>query len=117
MNETKPGWAENYELLWADETNEAVEWVQREFDYFWNTPYAVPLGEFIVEDLKRISERKLSKQLTNGKATQNLLLLLSNPLFIAKSWGFEDIRNISLVWSSTTMKSTAHDTSLRTRLG
>jgi len=29
MNETKPGWAENYELLWADETNEAVEWVAR----------------------------------------------------------------------------------------
>jgi len=59
VNETYTGWKLNYEILWEDDSEEAVKWVQEEFDYFWNSPYAVPLADFIVEDLKRISERKV----------------------------------------------------------
>uniref|UniRef100_A0A7V4KDL3 Helicase SNF2 n=1 Tax=Fervidobacterium pennivorans TaxID=93466 RepID=A0A7V4KDL3_FERPE len=59
VNESYAGWKLNYEILWEDDSEEAVKWVQEEFDYFWNSPYAVPLAEFIVEDLKRISERKV----------------------------------------------------------
>lgn len=58
MNETKPGWAENYELLWADETDEAVEWAQREFDYFWNSKLSVPLSEAIGKEIERLAKRK-----------------------------------------------------------
>lgn len=59
VNETYTGWKLNYEILWEDDSEEGVKWVQEEFDYFWNSPYAVPLSEFIVEDIKRISERKV----------------------------------------------------------
>lgn len=58
-NESYAGWRLNYEIIWEDDSEEAVKWVQEEFDYFWNSPYAVPISEFIVEDIKRISERKV----------------------------------------------------------
>jgi len=59
VNETYTGWKLNYEILWEDDSEEGVRWVQEEFDYFWNSPYAVPLADFIIEDIKRISERKI----------------------------------------------------------
>lgn len=59
VNETYRGWKLNYEILWEDDSAEGVKWVQEEFDYFWNSPYAVPLADFIIEDIKRISERKV----------------------------------------------------------
>lgn len=59
VNESYAGWKLNYEILWEDDSEEGVQWVQEEFDYFWNSPYAVPLSDFIVEDIKRISERKV----------------------------------------------------------
>lgn len=59
VNETYTGWKLNYEILWEDDSEEGVQWVQEEFDYFWNSPYAVPLADFIIEDIKRISERKV----------------------------------------------------------
>lgn len=59
INETYTAWKLNYEILWEDNSKEAVDWVQEEFDFFWNSPYAVPLSEFVVEDIKRISERKV----------------------------------------------------------
>ncbi|HHW03026.1 MAG TPA: DEAD/DEAH box helicase family protein [Thermoanaerobacterales bacterium] len=59
VNETCMGWKLNYEILWEDDSEEGVKWVQEEFDFFWNNPHAVPLADFIVEDIKRISERKV----------------------------------------------------------
>ncbi|WP_018086518.1 phospholipase D-like domain-containing anti-phage protein [Desulfurispora thermophila] len=59
VNETYAGWKLNYEVLWEDDSAEGVKWVQEEFDYFWHSPYAVPLAEFVIEDIKRISERKV----------------------------------------------------------
>ncbi|HBQ28793.1 MAG TPA: helicase SNF2 [Desulfotomaculum sp.] len=59
VNESYAGWKLNYELLWEDDSPEGVAWVQEEFDYFWNSPYAVPIADFIIEDIKRISERKI----------------------------------------------------------
>lgn len=58
-NETLNGWKVNYELIWEDDSIDAVKWVQDEFDALWNDPCAVKLANFIVEDIKRISERKV----------------------------------------------------------
>ncbi|MFZ3591519.1 phospholipase D-like domain-containing anti-phage protein [Bacillus sp. DJP31] len=58
-NETYSGWKMNYELIWEDASTEAVGWVQEEFDALWNDPTAVRLSDFIVEDIKRISEREV----------------------------------------------------------
>jgi len=59
MNETKPGWSENYELLWADESPEAVEWTQNEFDFFWNSEFSVPLSEAVQKEIERLAKRQV----------------------------------------------------------
>ena len=56
-NETREGWALNYELIWVDDSPEAVEWVEEEFNALWNHPCAVPLAEFVIQDIGRIAER------------------------------------------------------------
>ncbi|MED3892785.1 phospholipase D-like domain-containing protein [Peribacillus frigoritolerans] len=71
VNETYSAWRLNYELLWEDNSEEAVQWVQEEFDYFWNSPYAVPLSEFVVEDIKRISERSVIHSVEVWKETSD----------------------------------------------
>lgn len=58
-NETKFGWKINYELLWEDSSDEAVVWVQEEFDALWESPYAVPLADAVIQDIERLSRRKV----------------------------------------------------------
>ncbi len=57
VNETFSAWKLNYELLWEDDSEETIKWVQEEFDALWNSPFAVPLSDFVVEDIDRISKR------------------------------------------------------------
>lgn len=59
INETKSAFRLNYEMVWEDDSPDAVEWVQSEFDFFWNNPYAVNLCDFVVEDIERISKRRI----------------------------------------------------------
>ncbi|MCB8978662.1 MAG: DEAD/DEAH box helicase family protein [Ardenticatenaceae bacterium] len=58
-NATRFAWEENYELLWEDSSQEAIDWVQEEFDALWNSPFAVPLAGFVVEDIGRLSRRSV----------------------------------------------------------
>ncbi len=58
-NESYRGWKLNYELLWEDDSAEGVNWVQEEFDTLWHDPAAIPLSQFIIQDIKRISARKV----------------------------------------------------------
>ena len=57
-NETRAAFHLNYELVWEDDSPEAVAWVQEEFDALWSSPFAVRLGDFIVQDLDRLSRRE-----------------------------------------------------------
>lgn len=57
INETKRAFRLNYEMIWEDDSAEAVTWVQEEFDFFWHNPYAVDLCNFVVEDIGRIAKR------------------------------------------------------------
>lgn len=59
INETKSAFTLNYEMLWEDDSPESIEWVQEEFEYFWNSKYAVNLCDFVVEDMERISKRTM----------------------------------------------------------
>jgi len=68
VNETLSAWRLNYELLWEDDSPEAVQWVQEEFDFFWNSPYAILLSDFVVEDIKRISEREIIDDISSWKS-------------------------------------------------
>ncbi len=58
-NESLSGWKLNYELVWEDSSNAAVKWVQEEFDCLWNDSHAIPLSDFVIEDIKRISKRQV----------------------------------------------------------
>lgn len=62
-NESQSAWQMNYELLWEDASPDAVAWVQEEFDALWSSPHAVPLAEFVVEDLARLAERKVVRSI------------------------------------------------------
>jgi predicted protein tyrosine phosphatase len=57
VNESKSAWTLNYELMWEDPSPEAVQWVQEEFDALWKHHAAVPLAEFIIDDIARLSRR------------------------------------------------------------
>ncbi|MGH8501563.1 MAG: phospholipase D-like domain-containing anti-phage protein [Gammaproteobacteria bacterium] len=59
VNESLSAWRLNYELLWEDESPEAVAWVQEEFDALWESPYAVALSEFVIQDIERLSRREI----------------------------------------------------------
>ena len=41
VNESLSAWKLNYELLWEDDSPEAIAWVQEEFDALWNDARAV----------------------------------------------------------------------------
>lgn len=58
-NESYSAWNMNYELVWEDDSKEAIDWVQEEFDALWNDSSAIPLSDFIINDIKRISEREV----------------------------------------------------------
>ena len=58
-NESMTAFRLNYELVWEDDSEEAVEWVQEEFDALWSSPFAVPLADFVVADLDRLARREL----------------------------------------------------------
>ena len=62
-NESKTAFRLNYELVWEDDSPEAVAWVREEFDALWTSPFAVRLADFVVEDLDRLSRREVIPEL------------------------------------------------------
>ncbi len=57
VNESLTAWRLNYELLWEDDSDDAVQWVQEEFDALWHSPFAVELSDAVVQDIKRLAAR------------------------------------------------------------
>ncbi len=55
MNETKEGWGEHYELLWEDDSAEAIQWVQDEFDFLW--AQGIDLPKVVVDEIERTANR------------------------------------------------------------
>jgi hypothetical protein len=71
VNETHNAWKINYELLWEDPCEEAADWVQEEFDALWDSPFAVPLAEFVIEDIGRIARRTVVPDVNEWRAAPN----------------------------------------------
>ncbi len=61
VNESRTAWTLNYELAWEDDSAEAIDWVEEEFDALWHHPQAVDLATcpFIEADLLRLSARRV----------------------------------------------------------
>ena len=58
-NELKTAWRRNFELVWEDEDPDSIQWVRDEFDALWGHPDAFPLAQAVVEDVERLSKRKV----------------------------------------------------------
>jgi superfamily II DNA or RNA helicase len=87
VNETYSAWKLNYEILWEDDSDEAVNWVQEEFDYFWNHPSAIPLSDFVIADIGRISDRKVIDDITKWKAAPEAAQVIVESLVYRKELG------------------------------
>lgn len=55
LNESRQGWGEHYEILWADESEAGVQWVEEEFQYLWEQ--SVPLPQAVIDEAKRCAQR------------------------------------------------------------
>lgn len=55
INETKNAFAQNYEILWEDQSPEGVAWVEEEFAALWQESY--PLPDAIIEEIARLANR------------------------------------------------------------
>lgn len=83
-NETRAGYQNNYELLWEDESKEGVDWLQKEFDFFWNDSHAVSLSDFVIEDIQRVSNRKIVPLIdwrSGNDENKNPAAVIEDPVF------------------------------------
>lgn len=71
VNESYTAWKMNYEIVWEDNSLDSINWIQEEFDALWNDPSAVPLSQFVIEDIKRISEREVVDSVEDWKRLNN----------------------------------------------
>ncbi|MDX8396657.1 MAG: phospholipase D-like domain-containing anti-phage protein [Mariprofundaceae bacterium] len=55
MNETSSGWQRHYEILWEDDSEEGVAWIEEEFNFLWNA--ARPLPDAVIREVKRRGHR------------------------------------------------------------
>ncbi len=68
-NESVSGWLLNYEIIWEDDSPEAVAWVQDEFDFLWNHKDAYNIADFIVSDIDRLAKRTVIPSVEDWKKT------------------------------------------------
>lgn len=55
INESKSAFLTNYEILWEDSSQEAVDWVDAEFNALWAESYDLP--DAIIDEVERIAKR------------------------------------------------------------
>ncbi|NTV99829.1 MAG: DEAD/DEAH box helicase family protein [Oscillochloris sp.] len=70
-NESRSAWDLNYELVWSDESDDGIAWVQEEFDALWGHPAAVELAEAVVQDVERLARRVVIPDVTSWKDEHN----------------------------------------------
>lgn len=56
LNETREGWAGNYEMVWEDTSADGIAWVEAEFDYLWQR--GVDLPDAVVEEIGRSARKR-----------------------------------------------------------
>ncbi|WP_041746577.1 phospholipase D-like domain-containing anti-phage protein [Thermoclostridium stercorarium] len=81
VNETRAAWTENYEMLWSDDSEKSVKWVQEEFDFFWNNPYALELCDAIIEDIGRIAQRRVVSLDEWRKNPEPASVVIESPMY------------------------------------
>jgi superfamily II DNA or RNA helicase len=67
-NESKSAWRLNYELVWTDDSPEACDWVQEEFEALWSSSDAFELAEAVEMDVERLTRRQVIPSVATWKA-------------------------------------------------
>jgi len=70
-NESRRAWTLNYEIVWTDDSEEGIRWVQEEFDALWGDPAAVDLADAVVQDVVRLVRRVVIPGIGDWKARED----------------------------------------------
>lgn len=65
-NDSIGGWRHSYELIWEDDDPAAAEWVQAEFDHFWDQ--GVPLPDAVVRHIGAVAKRTEYSSIEDARA-------------------------------------------------
>jgi len=87
-NDSSRAWTKNYELVWEDDTEESVTWVQQEFDALWEKGF--PLSEFIVKQIGRLSQRTVLEHIDSWQEKPRPEPLLAEVPTSTELFGFWD---------------------------
>lgn len=87
-NDSARAWTKNYELVWEDDSEASVTWLQEEFDALWER--AFPLSEFIVKQIGRLSRRTVLEHIGPWKKAPQPEPLLAEVPTATELFGFWD---------------------------
>jgi hypothetical protein len=87
-NDSARAWTKNYELVWEDDSEEGVIWLQEEFDALWER--AFPLSEFIVRQIGRLARRTVLEHVGNWQAAPRAEQVLAEVPTVTELFGFWD---------------------------
>ena len=87
-NDSSRAWTKNYELVWEDDSLESINWMQEEFDALWEKGF--PLSEFIVKQIKRLSERTVLEHIGPWQENPTPEPLLAEVPTVTEFFGFWD---------------------------
>lgn len=87
-NDSERAWSANYELVWEDDTDESVQWVQEEFDALWGRGF--PVSEFIVKQIGRLGQRTIIEHVADWKKKPEVGPILGEVPTCTELFGFWD---------------------------
>lgn len=87
-NDSKSAWSKNYELIWADDNPESIDWLQEEFTALWNK--GLPLGDFIIKQIGRLGRRTIIEHVQDWQTKPVPEKLLAETPTSTRLWGFWD---------------------------
>ncbi len=87
-NDTSRAWSRNYELVWEDDSEEAVLWMEEEFNALWERSF--PLSEFIVKQIGRLSRRTVIEHVGTWRENPRPDPLLAEVPTSTELFGFWD---------------------------
>lgn len=87
-NDTERAWSKNYELVWEDDTDDSVVWVQEEFDALWERGF--PISEFIVKQIGRLGQRTIIEHVGDWKKKPDVGPVLAEVPTCTELFGFWD---------------------------
>ena len=85
-NDSKRAWSDNYELVWEDDGDESVTWVQEEFDALWDRGF--PISEYIVKQIGRLGQRTIIEHVGAWKKKPEIEQILAEVPTCTELFGF-----------------------------